>query len=404
VIVVALAACTSGDTDPDDGHTPGTDTTDTPTDTDTPSDTDDTPSDTDDPGTGDRVLTVVGGYGGGPAVPGQIRHVWADLDPQAAIVTSWVDTSGLLDSPLEWNTFLVMPDHDVTVEAVIEAVPITYQERTVLVAAGNRDILVVEPTSSVGLVLFFHGAAYAIDQLRTNAGASIAMRLVRAGFTVVAVQSEAEAAAGIGGWSSSLTNNADLQNVESLKAVLLADGTVDVGQPVYAWGKSSGGVFTHTVGAAGLVDAVVSYCAAGTDDAMDVTTAPTAWYLAAEDQTFPTAIADATADQATLQGRGLATDLYVHPPTPLYDQRFERVTGVDATTSAALANQIRAAHDVDQDDLWLVAGTAVDVNFPPGFTPAQETAVEAEVEMMAADHELFDDSGARMVEFLTTLP
>jgi hypothetical protein len=157
------------------------------------------------------------------------------------------------------------------------------------------------------------------------------------------------------------------------------------------------------VGAAGLVNGVVTFCAAGTDEAMAVTQAPTAWYLATYDQTFPSAVADAMDDQVDLTNRGVTTDLYVHPPTPLYDQRFERVTGVDATTSATIAQQIRTEGYVDADDLFTVPGTQVNIDLPGFLSPAQVTAIEAEIEMMASDHELYDDVGARMVEFLAGL-
>lgn len=355
------------------------------------------------PTTADPLLTVVNGFGGGVSFEGEVRHVWADLDPQSE-VAAWAGDSSFLDAPAEWNAGLVMPGHRVTVEALIEAVPLVFEERTYPLPGGGRDVLVVEAAIPIGVVLFFHGAQYSIDQLRTNAGTSLAMQLVRAGYTVAALESELEADFGTGGWSSSLDgNNVDLQNVQDLIADLTSDGTLPQGRPVHAWGKSSGGVFAHTVGAAGLVTGVVAFCAAGTDDAMAVTEAPTAWYLAEFDQTIPTAVADATADQVDLQGRGIATYLYVHPQTPLYDQRFERVAGVDATTSAMIAQQIRDEGYVDADDMWLVPGTQVNLDLPGGFSDGQVTAVEAEVEMMASDHELYDDVGARMVEFLTAL-
>jgi hypothetical protein len=404
--VLLLGGCTDEtDDDTDDGATPP-DTDDTsapPTDSDTDTDsTNDTDTDTD-PGTGDPVLTVVNGFGGGVSFAGETRHVWADVDPQLEIA-SFTGDADLLDAAGEWNAGLVMPDHDVTVEAVIEAVPLTFDERVYNTAGRNRDVLVVEAAIPIGVVLFFHGAAYSIDQLRTNAGTSLAMHLVRAGYTVAALESEMEAVAGTGGWSATLGgNNDDLENVQDLIADLSADGTLPAGMPVYAWGKSSGGIFAHTVGAAGLVNGVVAFCAAGTDDAMAVTQAPTAWYLADFDQTIPTAVADAMDDQVDLTNRGVTTDLYVHPQTPLYDQRFERVTGVDATTSATLAQQIRDEGYVDANDLWTVPGIAVNLDFPGFLSAAQITAIEAEIEMMASDHELYDDVGARMVEFLAGL-
>lgn len=326
------------------------------------------------------VLTVEGGYGGGRVAAGATVHVWARVDPQTAIVTGW---SG--DVPLvEWNGALQMPDHDWVLRPTVEVVPTAVEVRTYPLDGRSRTALVAVAPTVRGLVLFFHGAGYAVDQLRDNAASTIVKHLVRAGYTVVAVQSEAEAASGIGGWDASLAGSVDLDNVRALLAALAADGTWPVGAPMVAWGMSSGGNFAHTVGAALPADVVLASCAPGSDAVAAVTRAPTGWYLAAEDRTFPTAAEDAARYASTLAVRGVATDLYVHPPTPLYDQRFERVRGIDAARSAAIAASLRAGGEPDLADL----------------DPAVAAAVGAEIEIMAADHELYDDAASRMVGFV----
>jgi hypothetical protein len=350
------------------------------------------------PGDGLFDLTVTGGFGGGRYAPGEVRHVWAHSDPQTEIA-SWSGDVDAPDAPDEWNTALTMPERDVALAAAVEPWATVPEARRYELAGGTRDVLVLAVEEPVGLVVFFHGAAYSVDQLRTNAGIAIGHHLQRAGWVVAALESELEAMAGTGGWDSALEDNTDLRNVERLVAALVDDGTVPDGGPVVAWGKSSGAIFAHTVGAAGVADRVVAFCAAGTDEAMAITEAHIGWYLTANDKTIPTAIADAMAAQPVLEARGLDTDLYVHPTTPLYDQRFERVAGIDAALSADLAARIRDGGFVDADDQWLVAGTAVSIDLDD-LTGVQRTAVLAEIEMMAADHELYDDVAARVVEFL----
>lgn len=358
---------------------------------------DDDDTDTTPPVTADSpVLTVEHGFGGGQVAAGATVQVWADVDPQAEIVTGWSDPS----LPPEWNGTLVMPDHDLTVSPTIEVVETPIAARTYTLDGRERDVLVVAAPSPVGLVLFFHGAGYAIDELRDNAAATITKHLLRAGYTVVAVQSEAEASAGTGGWNGALSGSTDLDNVVALVDALHVDGTVPESAPIVAWGMSSGGIFAHTVGAALPADVVLASCAAGGADVLAATSARTGWYLAGNDQTFPTSVADAGLYDAELKARGIATDLYVHPPTPLYDQRFERVTGIDAARSAAIAASIRASGAVDGNDAWTVPGSAVDVDLDD-LSADQATAVRAEIEIMAADHELYDDVAARMVAFVT---
>jgi hypothetical protein len=366
--------------------------------------TDTVTSDTDTVPTGALTLTVNGGYGGGAYAAGAPVHVWADVDPQAEIVTGWEGDTDVLDAPIEWNSPGTMPDHSATLTPTVEALPYTVEHRVYSLNGHDRDALVVKVDGAKGAVLFFHGASYSVDELCDNAGATITRQLVHAGYTVVAVQSEAEAAAGTGGWASDPLDpdqNEDLGNVRALIDALHADGTVPTNVRIAAWGMSSGGFFAHAVGAVGLADAVVGYCAAGGRDANDATTAATAYYMAINDQTFPTGAADAAEFSKNLTARGVASDVYVHPLTPLYDQRFERVAGIDAAKSKEIADQLRASGAVDANDLWTKAGSAITGTLSvSGLTPEQLTAVKAEIEIMAADHELYDDVAARMVAFL----
>ncbi|MEQ1572266.1 MAG: hypothetical protein ABMA64_41965, partial [Myxococcota bacterium] len=195
--------------------------------------------------------------------------------------------------------------------------------------------------------------------------------------------------------------NTDLRNVSALIDALRADGTLAADTPLAAWGMSSGGIFAHTVGAAGLTQVVVAHCAAGTAEANAATTAATAWYLAANDGTFPTAPADAAEFQVALTRKGVASELVVHPQTALYDERFTRVAGIDLDTSRAIAEALRDSGAVDAAGMWTTSGAAAGSGLSvPGVTGDTLTAVRAEIEIMAADHELYDDLAGRMVGFL----
>ena len=59
---------------------------------------------------------------------------------------------------------------------------------------------------------------------------------------------------------------------------------------------------------------------------------------------------------------------------------------------------------MDADDQWLVPGRTVSAALDlPDLDSATLTAVDAEIEIMAAEHELYDDYGASMVAFLDGL-
>ena len=135
-----------------------------------------------------HTLVVEGGYGGGSFAAGATVHVWSAVDPQAAIVTGWTGGVGL-GAPAEWNSAFVMPEADVTLIAATETVALPILEETLTLPSGARDLLTVLPANPTALVLFFHGAAYSRAELRDHAAASLARRLVRAGYGVVAVES-----------------------------------------------------------------------------------------------------------------------------------------------------------------------------------------------------------------------
>ncbi len=343
---------------------------------------------------GTHALVVEGGSGSGEYAAGDRIQVWAGVDPQVALA-SW--SGDMLPDPPEWNGTITMPDHDALAVAQSVAVDAPLVERTYPTEAGDRTVLASVVAEPVGVVLFFHGAAYSVDQLRSNAGRTLTMALVRAGYTVVALPSTAEVAAGTGGWSADLADdNSDLVTTRALVDAMRSDGTIRSGSPVFAWGMSSGAQFASVVGAALPTDGVVSFCAPGTADAIAETSAPTAWYLASMDRTFPTAVADATGFASQLGARGIASEVYVHPPTPLYDARFERITEIDADLSRELADALRASGAVDAAGIVAV-GAEIDVD------AELREAVVAEIEIMAADHELYDDVAVRMVGFLDGL-
>jgi hypothetical protein len=346
-------------------------------------------------------VVVEGGEGSGRHLPGSTVRVVATLDPTSAIVTGWHATPPI-ELPLEWNGTIEVPEGGVTLGPDVTAVDVALEERTWTVAAGQRTVRLAAQAEPAGVVMFFHGASYSTAQLDEPAPRSVLLHLVHAGFTVVAVPSEAEVRAGTGGWDAS-GGSVDHATVAALWEHLAADGLAPPTAPRIAWGMSSGGQFAHAVGAALGLDAVVAYCAPGAATDLRDTRAATGWYLAAEDTTFPTAEADARAAQVALAGRGVSTDLYVHPVTPVTPLRFTRIPGIDEPRSRALAAALLDRGLAGEDGLLTVsgaeAGRAV-ADLLAGDPAPVRTGILAEIEILGADHELYDDAAARMVAFL----
>lgn len=347
------------------------------------------------------TVTVLRGEGSGEHLPGSALRVWATLDPTAAIVTAWrADPPHAV--PSEWHGWIEVPTWDVTLEPVVRAVAAPLGERSFPTRAGDRAVRIAPHPAPAGVVMFFHGAAYSTAQLDQPAARSLLLRLWDAGYTVVAPPSAAEVRDGTGGWDAS-PGSEDHATVADLWDALAADGLAPPGAPKVAWGMSSGGQFAHAVGAELGLDAVLAHCAPGDAASLGATEAATGWYLAARDGTFPTAADDARAFQDRLAGRGVPTDLHVNPPTPVTPLRFTRIPGVDEPRSRALAQLLLDRGLAGEDGLLRVtgaeAGRAV-ADALADLPAAAQAGVLAEIEILAADHELYDDVGARMVAFL----
>jgi hypothetical protein len=355
------------------------------------------------PGTGRVELLVVGGEGGGRHLPGSEVWVAATVDPTTTVVTGW-DATPEVDAPREWNGTVTVPAGGLVLEARTRRVEVELTERTYALPGGERTARVAAVEDPRGVVMFFHGASYSTRQLDEPSPRNVLLHLVDAGYTVVAPQSAAEVASGSGGWVAT-RGSADHRAVEALWGELAADGTLPAGAPRVAWGMSSGGQFAHAVGAALELDVVLAHCAPGTSAELSTTTAATGWYLAERDGTFPTAVDVATEAQAWFTARGVSTDLVVHPRTPVTPLRFTRIPGVDEDRSRSVGQALLDRGLAGEDGLLRESGAEVVAATADLFAadpPEVRAGLAAELEILAADHELYDDAANRMVAFLNT--
>lgn len=302
-------------------------------------------------------------YASPPPTVGATVQLWAAVDPFTEVVSGW---DGVTLS--EWNGEVAWPEGEV--EPVKQAVVVHPDSA----AFEGRSATTWSPAGApTGTILFFHGAAYDETMLSwLPAGQTLVRQAIRHGWRVIAPASAAAEASGTGGWST----GADL--AWATKALASLKGRVVV------MGMSSGGMFAHEVGAVSAPMGVITFCAPGLEATIGSTTTPTAWYLAAADTTWPDGEKIAAKAAARMEADGIPHDLYVHPQTPLYDARFTRA-GLSLEESTALAATIRA--EGYYTDGWTTSGGAVDVDASP--------AALAEIEIMAADHELYDDAVAR---------
>ena len=160
-------------------------------------------------------------------------------------------------------------------------------------------------------------------------------------------------------WNVPLSiGNVDLQSVDALLASLYSTGRLPANLPQFALGMSNGGSMVVALGAVAASSqaavfprlrfkAVVSYCAQGRADAVSLTTTPTAWYLCGNDDNIEVSNSNAQANSTALGARGVPTQAMLHPATPLFDDRFMRVAGINSAQSRAMSAEFRTAGWVD---------------------------------------------------------
>ena len=372
------------------------------------------------------TLNVTQGWGSGTYAAAETVHVWAAVRPQDQVVTGWSGDADLLADPAEWHTTLTMPLRDVSLAAAIVDRPTTlmltqYGGTT----ATPKRVFSRIPDNPSGLILFLHGTGGDADFITRTESFAVALRALENGYGVLGTEAEEAVAGDLDAdgklrWDAALTaTNIDFANLNALVATLRASGTIAPTTPLFAVGMSNGGNTAVSLGAVGSSSiaaaypalrfaAVVSHCAQGRAAAVAVTTTPTAWFMCARDDNDMVSNAAAQADSAALAARGVPTQYRENPPSPLYDQRFLRVSGLDQTTSQAVAAELRTAGFVGPDGFFVTpTGTiqiavAADPSLAPALAalaPGARSRVFDQVSVMQAEHQMYSDLAAAAVAF-----
>ena len=147
--------------------------------------------------------------------------------------------------------------------------------------------------------------------------------------------------------------------------------------------------------------------------AVDITRTPSAFYLCGNDDNDNVNNSDALANSQTLVTRGIPTVGILHPATPLYDQRFIRISGVSLAQSLAVANELRAGHFLGADGFFTISSsgisaavTAAPTSFPTisALTAGQQREFVAQISAMRAEHQFYSDWTSRSLRWFATYP
>jgi hypothetical protein len=212
--------------------------------------------------------------------------------------------------------------------------------------------------------------------------------------------------------------------LDRLLGSLVSGAVIPAGLPSYVVGMSNGGAMAislGTIAATGAAasfpnlrfKAVISYCAQGNPAAVTLTTTPSAFHLCANDENENVSNTQALANSQTLVTRGVPTVGILHPATPLYDQRFIRVSGVSTAQSLAIANELRAGGFVDANGFFTTSTASISTaftvsptSFPTiaGLTAGQRLALLGQIAVMRAEHQFFSDWTSRSLRWFAAYP
>jgi hypothetical protein len=319
-----------------------------------------------------------------------------------------------------------MPRRSVNLTANIVSSPVALQQTSFTgTTTRAKRVYSYFPQSPRGVIVFLHGTGGDATYITKVETTPLVMAAVQQGFGVIGTEAEEVVAGDLNGdgaihWDTTVnTTNVDLANLNLLLAAFQQQGAFTSSTPRYAVGMSQGGSFSILLGAVsgyGIAAAfpqlrfaaVASYCSQGATSSAQNTLTPTAWFMCANDDNPQVSNTTAQANFNIAAARGIASVFDLHPASPLYDQRFARVSGVSANTSAALAGEFRAARMVGSDGFFTVTSdqltaqiTATPAAFPTfiGLGATQRSDVLDQVHAMMATHQFYSDWAQRTLVF-----
>lgn len=359
------------------------------------------------------TVTVEHGYGGGLFEPGDTVHVWAALDPATQQVVQWTGDAVTVDDAGEWHTQFVMPASDVELSAQLQPVDFAFSTKKFSGRDRGKTLRWFAPPQPRGMLLLFHGTGGSGAFVEKAEAGYIARLAAGRGLVVASLDAEEVDAGDLDGngnlrWEVALSSdNVDFANVERAVAELHELADLPKNAPVFAVGMSNGGAFSIALGASGLLAGAAAYCADGTQASANATATPTAWFLCGNDPNEQVDNASAEARHAMLLERGIPSEIHVHPSSPLYPERFARVDGIDIAESIGITEELVAAGVVNEAGVFTVTGAelvALAQAEPEAFElllgSAAQGGVLDQIQIMMAEHKLYDDYAVRTLDFL----
>ncbi|MBC7797241.1 MAG: hypothetical protein H7Z37_10250, partial [Pyrinomonadaceae bacterium] len=260
------------------------------------------------------------------------------------------------------------------------------------------------PQNVRGLLFRFHGTGGSGASFFDKSEDRIAANdFVAAGFAVVSLDSANRVDKQ---WSTAQPpNNPDLANIQAVINSFVSRGLITSATPIFTLGMSNGGAFSPraayflSVSGANIKGAAV-YCAQGNTFAAQ-SNVPTTWNIAQYDGNI-----GASGNQAALTafqtvfGRGIAAQYNVNVPSPLYVQRFTRISGLTVNDSQIIYNSLKNNGFLDGNDYLIQdPGTSNWQSVIPTVYSSYRGDIADQLSACYAAHQFFGDYNNRVISF-----
>jgi len=361
-------------------------------------------------------VTITNGFGSRTYEAGSTVHIWSNHNPRTQVVMGWSGDIAFLPDTGEWHTSFVMPSRNITLSAELQSTSFQLVEEQFDGRDRSKTVRYFIPPNPIGFVHITHGTGGSGDIIKSIEAGYIARVLVEAGYGVWATDAEEVDIGDQDGnnkirWNTSMTaDNVEFANLTRIVRQFVSRQLIPQGTPNFIIGMSNGGAFSLVAGSALNLNAAVVYCASGSEQVAAATETPTAWYLCEQDDNEQVDNKKAARNHEALKARNIATELYSHGPSPMYDQRFVRIGGIDEATSKAIAEELRMNNHVDARGYLLQDGNDIEetvskspTNYPVinGLQPRiQAREVLQQLRIMRSNHRMYDDYARRTLAFI----
>lgn len=317
-----------------------------------------------------HTLTVLNGYGSGAYQSGDTINVWAVSFYNQSYFDRWTGDTITMNDPLDWHTRIVMPDHDITVEANIGQLPpeAVYLTSEIQGADTLKKVWIGFPGPGVlkGLVWMFHGTNGSGENFfRNNDMLLCVNKLMSLGYAVISMDCEEKTKEtdfngdDVYRWDYTFDSlvNIDLRNVKAIRDTMVQRGWIDAGITDIAYGYSAGGAFaTHIATQLGW-RAGISHNYPGVSWVAANGFTPLLLSMTQNDdnaEVGPAAAIQAQANVATLLDRHVCAAYRYALSQPLYPERFTRSADISLTLSQSIFQELKQNQVLDEHNYLLL--------------------------------------------------